>query len=130
VKPNRYKVLSVPSYVRSSRVCNEAMSNMDFVKCSPVFNRDGWYYDRFDKKSWVEHDGVAWKKENGDLESSFMHALRMLNAVVLTREEQSLLRRVVRKNIRSDLTKLVDSILFDHLCVSAPREVGRNMQSD
>ena len=45
-----------------------------------IFNRDGWYYDRLNNRTWYEFDGWGWEpKEADDGVAMFLHELEHLN---------------------------------------------------
>lgn len=60
----RYKVLSLPSWAKPRK---DPMFERSFLASisrynpiDPVFNRNGYYYDRMAKRAWIERDGKAW----------------------------------------------------------------------
>ena len=56
IERNRYKVLPLPSPYRwelDDEDLDDILNTGD-IETNPVFFRDGWYYDRYEKVSWVE----------------------------------------------------------------------------
>lgn len=88
---SRYKVLPVPSFFRTMYYFHDETENIfDVIKyelgnrCQflvPVFNRDGWYYDRIRNFSWYEYANIACTKEGE--EKQFLYELEQLNTKVL-----------------------------------------------
>jgi hypothetical protein len=35
-------------------------------RITPIFNKDGYFYDRYDKKAWIEVNGEAWRYGDKD----------------------------------------------------------------
>ena len=50
---------------------------------NPIFNRDGWYFDRKLKESWVEWRGTAWEQEV----DSFLWEWRQQNTPFLENDQ-------------------------------------------
>ena len=56
-----------------------------WTQIDPIFNRDGWYYDRKTKRSWYEFKGRAFTKDH--TERQFLYELNMLDHEILSEEE-------------------------------------------
>jgi len=66
------------------------------TKIDPVFNRDGWYYDRVKKVSWLEMGGEAWQDERtGD----FLYRLELLGHSPLSKVELKAIKTLRNRNI-------------------------------
>ena len=69
----RYKVLDLPKpYLHDSNGC--CLNSKP--ETSPVFNRDGWYYDRLKKISWLEIDSKAYIERT----DYFVYSLKLTGA--------------------------------------------------
>lgn len=57
----RYKRLDVPEWVKLSKKLKSSANNPinDYEPCEKVFHKNGLYYDRLTKKSWVEWEDVS-----------------------------------------------------------------------
>ncbi len=66
----------------------------------PVFNRDGYYYDRIRKLCWIECNGRAWLYDAG----SFLYELKCLTALErpFTQSEISSIRNLLHRCTRKD----------------------------
>ena len=65
----KIKILKVPDYMKLTLKYGN-----DYVLIDPVFNREGFYFDRISKKCWVEYDGVSFTCKN--MEYSFESELK------------------------------------------------------
>lgn len=74
----QFKVLPTPRWLEYSdrnTNCKETLSYYERIE--PVFNRDGWYYDRLSRSAWYEFGGRAYRCPNSD---DFLFELRSLCA--------------------------------------------------
>lgn len=59
-----YKVLSLPSWAKPRKDPMLERSFLVSIRCynpiDPIFNRNGYYYDRMAKRAWIERNGKAW----------------------------------------------------------------------
>jgi hypothetical protein len=76
---SRYKILSEPKWCKCVKNIKKILNSnyeIDYLeKCDRIFNRDGWYFDRKYKKSWIETDGKAYSVPIHD----FLYELELLN---------------------------------------------------
>lgn len=68
------KCLPLEGYMRSEAA---AIEDMRYVKTLPVYNRNGYYYNRLDRVAWFEVDGSAYLCPRPD---DFLYGLSLLNA--------------------------------------------------
>lgn len=88
---SRYKVLPLPfPFTQEKDFWEECVREEDSMQ--PVFNRDGYYLDRYMRQPWLEIDGKAWlygnrqgfeydlavSKGNNWLEQHVIDAIRVL----------------------------------------------------
>jgi len=62
----KIKMLPLPYYVQYTVEENE-VADSHWVVASPRVGRDGWYYDRFSKKSWFEFNDVTYVEPNPEM---------------------------------------------------------------
>jgi hypothetical protein len=67
-------------------------------KIAPIFNRNGFYYDRVSKQCWMEIDGIAFEYPAGD----FIYRLKMLNHRKLSDTEFKSLKLLIRNRVITD----------------------------
>lgn len=92
---NYLKVLSVPTWVyHSLDELDEASS--DLCEISPVLNRDGYYYNRKTRKTWIEFNHKAW---NYSTVEAFESELKHIDPEMETNVYQSLLSIVKKYRI-------------------------------
>lgn len=63
---------------------------------TPIFNRDGWYYNRLTKLEWYEYKGFAFIPENSKSGEMFKYRMKLLNARVLTTREVAAYKELLR----------------------------------
>lgn len=80
---SRYKRLNAPAFFSYADNNPYSLKREGFQQIEPVFNRNGWYYDRTTKESWYEFGGKAWASESGQ----FLYELALLNTPWLKDEE-------------------------------------------
>ncbi len=89
---NKYKVLQIPNFFKTLDLYNYeektyrelVQEELRYVEVPPVFNRDGWYYDRIAKIAWYEYNGMAWINDNP---GQFLYELQCLNSRWLNKDE-------------------------------------------
>jgi hypothetical protein len=81
----RYKRLDVPNWATWPKRLKNASNNPinNYEPCEKVFNKNGWYYDRLTKKSWIEWEDICFVYES----DTFLYELLILNAKRLTDAE-------------------------------------------
>lgn len=96
-KAHRYKVLELPGWART-------MAD-ELPETRPLFYRDGHYYDRIYRESWVEFDGQAYWVEN----DNFLFSLSILNHRPLTGKEREAIEnlRFLNRKLRKPLDDLL-----------------------
>lgn len=69
----------------------EELKEEGLEQIEPTFRRDGWYYDRLQRRCWYEWRGTAWRAER----SQFEYELEMLQSRILEREEVKAIRTLI-----------------------------------
>jgi len=73
----KYLILECPIWIRLLEIKakvhlkfnpEKELCDMGYKEITPIFNRNGHYYDRKDQLVWIEYDGKAWMKENQESE--------------------------------------------------------------
>jgi len=105
---SKYKVLSVPCFFGNMEWVYRSEETTDaevfdcvvdqlvedkFERLTPVFNRDGWYYDRLAKRSWYEWKGTAWT--NKGCADQFLYELSQHDARMLEPAEVKAIRTLM-----------------------------------
>lgn len=72
---NRYKRLDCPIIETDFLPFEEINKHLLINPIEPVFNRDGFYYDRLDKRCWIEYKDKAY--QYGDPED-FLYSIRVV----------------------------------------------------
>jgi len=93
--------------IKRSNVEGDALSYF-----SPL-NREGWFYDRRSKISWIEVNGVPYTIYG--LEKHFLEKLNKLNSRVLTKREVLAYKEVLKTNPPAKLKKELLRILDEDL---------------
>jgi len=113
----RYKRLEAPFFTspilgEDNEQFLQRMQEDGYTKIVPLFNRDGWYYDRWLKLTWYEKDGYAWKHKdlNSDTEL-FLYTLDQLNTKCLNCEEINAIKTLMIYGI---CPKELKDLLFRH----------------
>ena len=91
----RYKVLPSPYayYFNKEKFIEQVNTIFYFYDLiEPVFNFNGWYYDRLTKKTWHECDGIAWTYNDKHLlldtdRDHFLYCLKLYDARILSPAE-------------------------------------------
>ena len=89
----------------------------------PVFNRDGFYYDRLNNSAWHEWKGTAWK---GDVED-FKYRLGQCNARILEPDEVEAIKALIVYGSCPFELKL---LLWEHKHQVANRNMRRDWRKD
>ena len=142
---SRYKVLPVPQFFENIKWQNESFADDEvqrtesqvltlveiqlfdegFTKIEPVFNRDGWYFDRQTKKCWYEWKGTAWTTGK-DLEQ-FQYELRQLGLPTFTSAEIKAIQVLLHyNNCNAKVRRELNAILWDHSHQVMLRNIYRN----
>ena len=81
----KYKILSLNKHSCLGRdiFIKKGLKDGSWSLCLSVFNRDGWYYDRINKVSWFEKDGLAYRNK---FPQSFLSKCEMDDDYVPLRE--------------------------------------------
>ena len=80
-----------------------------FKRISPVFNRDGFYYNRIARRCWHEWQGTAWLGE----ESMFLYELKLHNVRMLTHAERQAITTLMK--YRSCPPELYDTLYYHNI---------------
>jgi hypothetical protein len=56
----------------------ELLDEGSIKPCTPIFNKNGWFYDRFEDVSWIEFDGKAYVDENSDRFKRKVYSFKLL----------------------------------------------------
>ena len=115
---NYLKILSVPNWVRYHEDINEA--SPDLSETSPVFNRNGYYYDRKLGKTWIEFDHKAWDYSTAE---AFDSDLKYLDPEMETGLYQDLLS--IRKRYRISFKNLEHKFCKEYRTREL-RDIGRD----
>jgi hypothetical protein len=97
----------------------EELIDQRFEQITPVFNREGWYYDRLKKFSWYEWSGTAWKAEV----SQFVWELDQHNAKLLEPAEVKAIKTLI---VYGSCNLALKQLLWDHSHKSMHRAICRN----
>lgn len=81
----KVKVLPLPSWVYNGYYEPELFDN--YKDGDVIFNRDGWYYDRISKVSWIEftRNGKIYAKVKSP--DQFLFTLKIENHIPLSKKE-------------------------------------------
>ena len=136
----RYQVLKLPLFFeiefsiasRKKENVKEAMkatiqklqSNERLAQIEPVFYREGWYYDRQDKKCWYEWRNTAWETEY----RYFQHELHSLNERILQPVEVQAIHTLLIYDTSSTLRREFAYLLSGHNSKLMLRNIRRNIQ--
>lgn len=71
---HRYKMLSLPNHFTWQEDEGEPFAYQELV---PLFHRNGWFYDRYTRLSWVEYEGKGYVYLR---EADFKYHLKLENA--------------------------------------------------
>jgi hypothetical protein len=126
---NQYKVLQIPNFFKTLDLYNyEEKSYRElvqeelprYVEITPVFNRDGWYYDRIAKIAWYEYNGMAWINDRTD---DFLYELQCLNARWLNKDEVKAIKTLI---VYGSCPKSLYEIMYQHELNTQHRNICRN----
>lgn len=78
-----------------------------FKQIEPVFNREGWYYDRHANYVWHEWSGTAWE---GDVDQ-FKYELSQHDARILERDEVKAIKTLI---VYGSCPMVLRQLLWDH----------------
>lgn len=92
-----FKVLPLPAFVERTgsnhKFFTDSMEEMGYIPMKPIFNRDGWYYDRKKKFAWFEFDGRAWDGKHCTW--MFLNEMQQLDTKVLSRAERNAIETLI-----------------------------------
>jgi hypothetical protein len=89
------KVLRLPAYWNSSWIRQKLAL---FPSMPPIFKREGWYYNRIQKKSWIEINIQGnWLAYLDKTPESFLNQLRILDCQLLTTELSNSIKQVLQQ---------------------------------
>lgn len=109
---SQYKILKLPQFFHITELANtlqlsdEPVRSKDQIQerirrtlkgllgleqTKPVFNRDGWYYDRKTNNCWAEWNGTAWKMDK----QQFLYELQQLNTPTLHPDEVKAIQTLI-----------------------------------
>lgn len=92
LKRSRYKVLRVrPPMFDDTKEFDDC-----YLRISPIFNRDGYYFDRKLDLTWIEYKGLAWNTSD---KSYFLHTLDQLNHLPLRDGERRAIEYIISTKI-------------------------------
>lgn len=92
----RVKVLQLEYWMDSDRLCKDDLDRLEPVV--PVFNRDGYYYNRVLDVCWFEVDGKAYTT---DVEM-FIYTVQLLDAARLNHKQVEALRMIVTQRLATN----------------------------
>ena len=95
----------------------EEFNNSD-LKTQPIFNRDGWYYDRMTKLSWIEFNGKAKLDDNP---SYFIYTLKHESHKRLSSKERDAIKVLMSYNRCPKELIEADRIEYAHLEITRTR---------
>ena len=84
----------------------------DLIRCEPVFNRNGQYFDTVLKKCWFEVDGDAFLIPDAD---AFKFSLQILNHRPLRRVERYAINVLIANRLASK--SLIEMMTIDNLSI-------------
>ena len=99
----------------------DGLINDKFEQIEPVFNRDGWYYDRLANHSWYEWKGTAWKAEV----DQFKYELGQHDARILEPAEVKAIKTLI---VYGSCNLELRQLLWDHDNKIMTRDTFRNTQ--
>ncbi len=114
-----FKVLPLPSFVsfadRHNAIFIGSMEEMGYIPMKPIFNRDGWYYDRKKKYAWYECNGRAW--DGSHCTEDFIYEMQQLDVKALTQTERKaietlIIYKICPKELKDLLRKDTDNKRF------------------
>lgn len=88
----------------------------------PIFNRDGWYYNRKTKLEWYEYKGEAFLIKH----QMFSYTLSTFNAKVLTTREVKAYREMINLNPPKHIKSAISKILYEDSNNKSLREIRLN----
>lgn len=106
----RVKILDLPDCYKAKRkYWQSCIENKEEI--IPVFNRNGYYWDRFSKIGWIEIDGQAWINEEKPRidHTYFLFEFELIDTPYLREKEESALRAIEDSCI---ITKKQKRILY------------------
>lgn len=111
---NRYKVLPLPfPFKVKSEEEWEFFSGEEGLgglkKIEPIFNKDGWYYDRHTKITWVECKFGCWETNDPEM---FLYILKLHNHPTLPPNVRAAIKTLISYNICS--RQLIDLLRTDN----------------
>ncbi len=68
----------------------------DYEEITPIFQRNGWYYDRKEDFAWIEVNGRAWRDKRTD---DFLYRLSIQNHRPLADVERQAIEALMRRNM-------------------------------
>lgn len=78
---SKIKRLNAPSFLSHpgnlGRTMDEVFGVGAYMQVEPIFERDGWYYDRISRRCWYECAGSAWESDGAA--EQFLFVLHQLN---------------------------------------------------
>ena len=107
----RYSVLPPPKWLTWSDPLDQKMlkRTLESLKeIPPVFDRPGWYFDRYTKMAWYEAHGRAWQCRRGD---DFLYNLALERHRPLRPLERQAIETLVHAGLAD--RKLCDLLYLD-----------------
>lgn len=91
------KCLPCPNWVTSTWITREELlacfiKKGVIQKIEPTFNRNGYYYDRKTKLTWIEIDGEAFKYDT----EMFLYEFKLANHKQLTQNERNAIKTLIK----------------------------------
>jgi hypothetical protein len=103
---NRYKILPLDNWMIYGQEEDEHEMFIRSVgkenQIEPIFNRNGFYFDRFKKFYWFEVNGTAWKYSR-DAKGTFNYKMNVVN----------LSERVYREKVMNAIKLLIKEGIAD-----------------
>ena len=106
----RIKVLECPKY--ASWIGEQPFQTEYFTKKEiiPVYNRKGWYYDRYVNTSWIEYNGKAYSESV----TMFTYTLSLLNHKPLNNNEIISIKTLLHNKYIPNRKELLEILTLDN----------------
>ena len=99
---SRYKRLECPRWFyhieRLGLDLTEELRDAHFFEITPIFQQNGWYFDRFTKSCWCEWNGKAYTKQG--INQEFLHELDQQNV----------------KHLHPDVVQAIRTLISHRMC--------------
>lgn len=110
---SRYKVLRCDFWMRWDDEDDFREEMPEMREITPVFNRNGQYYDRLTKSWWFEVNGKAFTDDSqGGGRSQMLWTIEAMSGTILSTSEKDDIRRVMTRTRDSAVRKSLFNVLL------------------